>query len=439
MSSVRGVLTIALTVLTILQLGSLVCASSPLDPAVSVQVFSSPTQVQTTQRFEVLVAVSNGGKATLSNLSVLLVVPPGWTENLTSAETRQLVANQSELVHYNVTVASSATLGSYTLVALANSTSASAQGNISITVQANPTTIPIAGGQIPVSLVMILIPGFLTLGLVQWIRGKGLDSAWQTGLLSFLLGSLEWYFGPWPLLGPLLQATFLNLTPASVTTLEYGYVVLWLLAIGVAAGIILRYSPWVKAAIGGWLGKRVQRYSALRRGYYQGTGPEWGWTLNYQYEETIRQQGKNYRPNLEVTTAQHWSEKKTEKPIKGLLVGFDDKDPFDITLGPQYVLKVPWTSKGKDELLKALPLDAQSGVSNTSTLADAYRTNHMSTKVPQLFAKVQEVNQTPSETKGELKGQEMVKGADIRRILICGYKPKFEIEVTQDGKSVTLS
>lgn len=431
MGPVKGILLLSLVVAVSLQLTPSALASS----GISVKLYASPAQVQGGQSFEVLVSVSNGGATAVSGLSVNLVVPTSpvrWNYTLLGVGSSQLGANQTELVRYRVSVPASALVGSYTLLAVANTTSSSSEGNTTVQVQSNPTTIPIGGGQIPVSLILILAPGFFMFGIIQWIRGKQLDSAWQASLLSFFFGSVAWFLGPWPA-GPPLQLDLLNINPATMTTTQVVEVGAWAVIVGIIAGAAFLGGAQAKARAEGWLAAQFENLAEKRRGYIYSTSPEWALFLDRQYKETMKKSGRNYRPALTVTTAQSLSNPPTERPVEGLLAGYDDKTPYDIALGPQYVLTIAHGGDGWNELVKAFPEAARTNL-DMSNLKESFEKSHLSDDTDCLVDRILKAEPSADyafSTRFTLTGQELVRGDDIRRILVTGYLAKFVIRVTQ--------
>jgi hypothetical protein len=300
-------------------------------------MFASPTQVQAGQNFSILVLITNVGRVGLSDINASLVVPSGWTPFPSSNLFSQLPANGTEFLEYHVAVPNSAQGGSYTILLLANSASASAQQSLSVTVNQNLTTLPIAGGQIPVSLVLILIPGFITTVLVSWAFGLKMDSTLQTGLISFVLGSLEWFLGPWPF-GNLLQGpNILSLNPAMLSWRQLGSVAVWVLIVSVGILVAILVGRAVRSGIQRLASVLWGKLSLEFRGYSTSGLPSWANEFSGYSKNGVKLYGKNYFARVVVSTGQGAG--AGQASITGLVWSFDNESPFDIAIRPQYFVE----------------------------------------------------------------------------------------------------
>ncbi len=237
---------------------------------ITLQTFASPSQVLETQNFTLTALISNTGKANATALQICLIAPPHWNSSLqgstptvpklntnpcvqysssaSSASVRSslgysllpLQPNGTEFLQFQVNVPPGTPAGQYTLFLLVSSSVGNAQESLSIQ-SSTPASLPLGGVLIPVSLALILLPGFMTLIIAFWMN-KALSSSWQSGvaiaLLSFAFGYAEWaYFSDgFPSENPLSSTQILTLDPTTIGPLNVAFVLIWSVGIGLLLG-----------------------------------------------------------------------------------------------------------------------------------------------------------------------------------------------------------
>jgi hypothetical protein len=386
------------------------------------------------------VLVSNTGMENTTSLGVCLVYPNRWTlfpegsmpyalnatkEGLllppSSAGTvhdqnsaftlSPLQSNETEFMQFTVNVPIGTTPGSYTLFALVNSTTSNAQGTLVMTVQSQ-ASLPLGGVLIPVSLVLILLPGFVTVLIILWMN-RALSSSWQTGLVAVLFslffGVTEWmhFFQEIPSLHGISASIIFNLDPSIIPLTYFEWVGIWSIIIGFVAGglvlglILLR--NWIADA---W--HRSDHWPVVfLREHAESKDPTWVAVLRKSLQDAVVLHGRGWYPQVKVTlstspagdgkpnpppapavTTQESANTtkviSTDKTVKdketvvekvdtttsttqkpadgkkedksvlvGLLKRFDDVSPFDIAIAPQYFITLD--AKGWQEYARKYP------------------------------------------------------------------------------------
>jgi len=379
--------------------------------AISVTVFASPTQVLETQNVTMTALLSNAGKVNATAVQICLIAPPHWNASLqgsspikpeqnssgcvqysSSASSRAsarssasftlpvLQGNETEFLQFQVKVPAGTPAGPYTLLLLAASPEGDAQGNAVVQSQA-PASLPFGSVLIPVSLALILFPGFLTLAVAFWMN-KALSTSWQTSviiaLLSFAFGYAEWaYFSNGvPSESPLSSTQILTLDPTVIQPLNVVFVVVWSLGIGLLLGATFYFANVGRGFAGDQAEGLTNRIQDLRRGYIENAEPTWRYVLETNIKDAIDFHGGGWAPRVEVTLSSSGGQPAKSPPgskpptvtvkaaanedandnakaaetldptkpdksvVSGLLRAFDPIAPFDIMVSPQYTITI---------------------------------------------------------------------------------------------------
>jgi len=291
--------------------------------AVSAQVFPSVGTVSPGDRFGVEVIVSNSGKAVAQNVSVKLAVPSGWTPPSSGGAQTNLSPNQTRIWHFSVGVPSNATGSQYTILALVNSTIGATAA--SATIQVAATSVALPTGQIPVSLILILIPGVLSASIFAWIFGVKLGADWRVALLAFLLGSLEWFVAPWPVRPFFSERNVLGLT------LQFGVsdvesIALLVVGLGFLPALVL--SGFRK------LVPKIESQFEDKLRSFRGPQTKQPDALDYALSRAVK---KSYTRSPRATALLNVvAGSNPQVTVCGLLKSFDDKPPYDLLLVPRY-------------------------------------------------------------------------------------------------------
>lgn len=398
--------------------------------AISAQVFPSVGTVSQGSGFSVAVVVSNSGGAVAQDVSAALVLPSGWTSTPSEGTLQSLSPTQSGVLKFAVTVPNTASDAQYTILAMVNSTVGSTVGDGTIQVAAVSVALP--SGLIPISLILVLIPGVLSTSIFAWVTGVGLSADWRTALVAFLVGSLEWFVAPWPLGGSLERNVLtLNLQPSSSD--------LWSIAILVA---VVGAVPGGAFAGFRYLVPRLEsRIEDLLR-TLRSTQAKTTDTLDYALTRALRKSMKTSSralPLLEVA-----ADSNPEVTFKGLLKAFDDKPPYDLLLVPRYrvevdsedfptwVGKLPWSSRRKIQDIQPdrwrWELKLKERIKMSAKIGDKVRKDYW-----------KGLPYTPRPTPiGGLEIETLIKGGDIHRIKVLGYVSPYLIAVNENGNVTEL-
>ena len=319
----------------VIVLPQLILALGPTSTAgtggISVRAFATPTQVLETQNFTVTVLVSNNGKLDASGVSTCLIAPGGWDfilrtsspgkvtlvpnvcpQSGASLSSRSsmgysigsLQSNRTEFLSFEVHVPAGTPAGTYSVVLLATSALGDSQGLTTIQSEV-PANLPFGGVLIPVSLALILLPGFLTIAIALWII-KALSSSWQTSiaiaLLSFAFGYGEWSYlsHGWPSQVPLSSANILTLDLTTISLPDVGSVLLWSVGLGFLLGLIFYGTNFLRAKIEEFGGYLATRWQALRTGYIEDETPTWKFTLKTSFLDAVEAHGGNSVPQVRL-------------------------------------------------------------------------------------------------------------------------------------------
>lgn len=298
-----------------------------------------------------------------------LLAKAGTVHDQTSSFTSSpLRSNETEFMQFTVNVPKGTTPGSYTLFALVNSTTSNAQGTLVMTVQSQ-ASLPLGGAQIPVSLILILLPGFVTVLIILWLNGA-LNSSWQTGLVAVLFsvffGVVEWmyFFQGRPSFHGISASIIFNLDPSILPRSYFESVGIWSIIIGFGVGVlvlVLNYVPnWISEFLKGpseskdptWetmLRKSLKEAIVLR-------GPAWYPQVRVTLSSSPAEDGRAAKPQAPAVAKKNVGTTKvisTDKTVKdkniliGLLQSFDAVNPNDIGIAPQYSItldKEGWES-----------------------------------------------------------------------------------------------
>ena len=296
--------------------------------SLAVKVIASPTQVTEAQNFTMTVLISNNGKLNATGLGVCLVVPASWkltlegtTPSLLSPGTgclltqsssesfsytlSRLLTNQTELAQFAIGVPPGTSGGTYTLFVLLTSTTGNAQGNLVMTVQ-GLANLPLGSVLIPVSMILILLPGFVTVIIILWLK-RSLSANWQTGLvavfIAFFFGMIEWSFftQPVPSFNRLTSTQLLNLDPTIIPTVQFVWVGIWAIILGLLVGFALIGVDVARVEIETLLNRASLRWSALRWGYVEEDEMTWKAVLKRDFLRGIELHGGGWLPQIRVT------------------------------------------------------------------------------------------------------------------------------------------
>ena len=295
-------------------------AASPI----SAQVFPTATTASAGDTIGVAVVVANTGASSAQITSVDLIIPPGWNKTQTGQGPSVVLPGQQGLWSFSVHVSSS-TIGSsmlgYNIVAVVNSSVGAAVGSASV--QVSPANIALPGGDIPVSLILILIPGVLSIALFAWVSGTKPTVDWRYAVLAFLVGSLGWYLAPWPYGDP--SKTNIFTLDLKSGPLVYAIVAVWALALGLAAAtlfvVVKSLAPKVEMKLEDQL--RITRESQT------GTTDTLDYALSRANLKSMKVSTRAM-PHVKVTAG---SPPYTKS---GLLKSFDDRPPYDLLLVQRY-------------------------------------------------------------------------------------------------------
>ena len=239
-----------------------------------------------------------------------------------------MLPNQEGVWTFSVHVASSTISSStlqYNVVAVVNSSIGAAVGSASV--QASPANVALPVGNIPVSLILILIPGVLSVAIFGWVSGVKPTVDWRYAVLSFLVGSLGWYFAPWPFGDPFQRNIFtLNLQSGPY---DYASVAVWAIGVGVVTAIVFvginNLAPKIELRL-------EDQLRILHEPQTKTTD-----TLDYALTRANMKSMKRSpraMPSVEVTAGSPAITKK------GLLKSFDDKPPYDLLLVQRYEVDI---------------------------------------------------------------------------------------------------
>jgi len=434
------VLTLCLLCLTFISVGS---ASAR---GVTVKVIASPKQVQENQNVTLTASIENVGNPTFASFNATVIIPRGWSQSLHRPQALGSVAyvlgkagsgnyslgsmalNQTFILQVDVKVPAGTPAGNYTVFVITNPKSPGI-GQTSTTVAVSvvgPSALPLGGAAVPVSLILILLPGFVTLMLVLWVIGRSIDLTWQAGLaatlLSFFVGFLEWSLGAIPFGGASnLVGTILNLDLFTISIQEIALVAFLAVVFGIVGG-------WAVLLLNGGKHYLEDRFVLYTRGYIDNNEKVWKDLLKTATEAAIKQFGGAWAPVVSITTTDdltshggvdepkpggspkpkphvttvetktrtdsdddtdEWkgvsesshststtrerkrgitsTESQTTEVsppsppkvshVAGLLYSFDDTDPFDIVVGPQYEVWFQIGSPGWKEVSKMIGWD----------------------------------------------------------------------------------
>lgn len=221
----------------------------------------------------------------------------------------------------------SSSTSQYTIVAIINSTVGTAVGTASI--QVSPANVALPGGNIPVALLVILIPGLLSTAIFSWISGVKLGVDWRTAILSFLLGSLAWFVAPFPIGGAApLERNVLSFS-LQFSTPDLESVVLWMVVIGIVPAIVFsiisNLAPRIETALEDELRK-------VRGPQVQQTD-----TIGYALARAVK---KSYKRSPRASASLAVVAGSPPATTSGLLKAFDDSAPYDLLLVPRYTIEM---------------------------------------------------------------------------------------------------
>jgi len=313
------------------------------ESSLKINMTASPPQVTEQQVFTLTVLVSNMGKMNTTSLELCLVYPTTWTLTpesstpnvLNSAKSgclhvipytgpplpsghlpyrpylnstftlSPLQSNVTEFVQFLVVVPPGASPGSYTLFALLNSTSGNAYGSLAMPIQSQ-ASLPLGGVLVPVSLILLLLPGFVTILIILWIN-RALSTSWQTGLVaalfSLFFGVAEWmYFTQFPPTPTGISANrIFNLDPSTLPLTYYFWVGVWSLVIGFLAGGGVLLLIHGRNSISGWWQRSDIRLIVTLRRYAESKEPTWVDVLRKNLRDAVYLHGHGWHPQVRAT------------------------------------------------------------------------------------------------------------------------------------------
>ncbi len=444
-------MTLLLGSLLLLPIAIVIAAPNALAASsISAQVFPSSTTASAGDTISVAVVVLNTGASSAQITSVNLIVPPGWTKPLTGQGPSVLLPNQEGVWTFNVHVSSSTISSSalqYNVVAVVNSSIGAAVGSASI--QANPANVALPGGNIPVSLILIVIPGVLSIAIFGWFSGTKPSVDWRYAVLSFLVGSLGWYFAPWPFGDPLRRNIFtLDLQSGPY---DYASVAVWAIGVGVVAATVFvainNLAPKIELRL-------EDQLRILREPQTKTTD-----TLDYALTRA------NMKSMKRSPRAMPYVEVKAGSPAitkKGLLKSFDDKPPYDLLLVPRYEVDIDETEleSATKKIMKwhgGIPLNwwlrwkvrRKLGRGLEQAKAEDLAKLHPSEQI-EVVARIGDhirkkqfkdpgVSHGPTlTTMDENEIETLIKGGEVHMILVDKYVSPYVLEVAAGGKTITL-
>ena len=288
----------------------------------------SPNEVKSGENTTFIISVKNNGNSTKNISSILLILP--WEKKSENIQHPTILeSNKIFTTRYIVHIPTNLTAGKYNAVISLYTNNSDYLGYSELTVKS------IQGisltGDIPFSVLAIVIPGILTYFIVIYAITKKFDrSYFEMGIVSVSFGILIWFIA-----GQITKEDIFTYLPRN----HISYIIAFSIAVSIGILIlILKFGLEM-------LFKKIIHYNKenqyqrdlIIKGYARNDSPVW---VSFLKEHlSISQKLGEYLPMIRVILKDERSNSFSIPFVYGLIIKYEEEPPYHIALCSKYTIR----------------------------------------------------------------------------------------------------
>lgn len=310
---------ILLVLVFVISFGITLIPNSYSESLPEVTVYSNPNVVNIGENSSIEIFIKNTANSTQID-AITIISPQGWPNNSTTRY--PLVLNQNSIQHSSITlhIPYDTKDGNYNIVVVAKTPAYDVLGQTSIqikTIQSFPLS-----GDIPISVIAILVPGFTTYSIIVLILTRKYERNFPEMLLvGITFGIIMWYS---------IGKTIDQIPKSGLT--DYVRIAGISIVTGLAFALLIKGVKKLNEKL--TKNKRFQkiRNSLILEGFAKRDEQAWATYIGDQLSLVKKNFGKRYSLKMKIVL-----KNPTNNIREGILWHYNDGKPYDVALHPKHV------------------------------------------------------------------------------------------------------